>query len=145
MRDALRGTLSYLIFGSIVMHPFVSLPPPFGFIFDPFFWFWAFEFCYCWFVVYWLYSRGPKSAPQLFRLGIWLILNAAVLLVTSKLFVEKTQLFLEASPSLQKGWLTLTLSGFEVIQNIVGFGLAAFGANLAATVITNRWKAKLNG
>ena len=145
MRDARLGALSYLVFISIAMHPFVSIPPPYIFIFDFFFLVWAIEFCYCWFVVYWLHSRGPKNAPQLFRIGIWLILNAAVLLVTSKLFVDKTQLFLGTSPSLQKGWLTLTLSGFEVLQNIISFGLAAFGANLSATVITNRWKTKLNG
>ena len=145
MRDASLGALSYLIFALIVMHPFFGLPPPYGFIFDFFFLVWAIEFCYCWFVVYWLYSRGPKNAPQLFRFGVWLILNAAVLLVTSKLFVDKTQLFLETSPSLQKGWLTLTLSGFEVVQNIIGFGLAALGANLSATVITNRWKTRTDG
>lgn len=141
-RDAVLGLCSYFVLAAIAMHPFISLPSPYRFIFDINFVVWSFEFSFCWFVVYYLYKNGPKDEPQLFRMGIWLVLHAAVLMVSSKTLIANTSQFIEHAPVVQKVALESIVSGFEVLQNIISFGLAALGATLSGTVIIDRWKAK---
>lgn len=136
----IQGVASYIVLMAFASHPFIEIPMPYKFIFDVFFLLWLCDFLVCCVVVFRLYRKNPISEAEAFRLSIILIISSSVLVAFAKPLANRIQQFIDGSVALNNGPLQLLSIGFETLQQVVGFGLAALGANIAASIITSRWK-----
>lgn len=135
LNSPIWGIVSYIVFGAIVFVP-LFWPRELGLVLDQFFWLGLFLFAYCVAIIFYLFwSRGGSSRNSRFSFGLILIIAAAAMNSGFEQIAKNGEFWSTHFPNSYLSffiWLKILVT---YARDVVAFGIAALGANIAAHAI----------
>lgn len=118
------------IFGYLVRPSFINL------VMNDIFWIGFVLFLECFALIVYLHvKRGASSRNALFVFGLTLIFAAAIMNSSFKEISDNTAFWTNFAPSSLKSTMYGLKQFIEYAKDVVGFGIAALGANLSASAM----------
>jgi hypothetical protein len=134
----LIGLLFYAVAGFTVLVPLVW-PAALNLVLDGLFWSSFMLLLLCGWIIGYLYSsKGGSGRNARFCLGICLIFAAISLTLAIGQIERTVDMWQPHFPGSYWGFFYWLGTGIESAEHIISFGIAALGANVAASAITER-------
>jgi hypothetical protein len=136
IRPVKLGFISYVVVIATALVPYFW-PPELNLIFNKVFWSGVFLLAQCGLVIGYLYrTRGGSGRHVRFTFWLLLILAAALMFSSFEQVAKNAEVWQPRFSWSYSGFFILLKQLLAYVKDIVAFGFAALGSNIAASTIT---------
>lgn len=136
IRPVVLGLISYVVVIATALVPYFW-PPELSHVFNNVFWSGMFLLTQCSLIIGYLYvTHGGSDRQARFTFGLLLILAAALMFSGFEQVAKNAEVWQPRFPGSYSGLFILLKQLFAYVKDIIAFGFAALGANIAASAIT---------